>query len=103
VLLLAQVPGKMLALYAPGRFFEQTWWICLWVRWVGSLEVTSPAEPLTKSLARMLGYPVQHAPPAPETRLVYPVYDYIDAQWYYFVPEGEAAPQVFELEAAGRR
>lgn len=90
VLLLAQVPGKMLALYAPGRFFQQTWWICAGVRWVGSLEVTSPAEPLTKSLAMILGYPVRHAPPAPEVRLVYPVYDYIDSRWYYVAPEDEA-------------
>jgi len=90
VLLFAQVPGKMLALYAPGRFFEQTWWICVGVRWVGSLEMTSPAEPLTQSLAVILGYPVQHTSPAPETRLVYPVYDYIDGEWYYVVPEDGA-------------
>ena len=93
ILLLAQVPGKMLALYAPGRFFEQTWWICVGVRRIASLEVTSPAEPLTRSLAMIFGYPVGHAPPPPETKLVYPVYDYIDSRWYYVSPNDEAAPQ----------
>jgi hypothetical protein len=91
VLLFAQVPGKMLALYAPARFFNQTWWICVAVRWVGTLEVTTPAKPLTKSLAALLGYPVGHAPPSPEVRIAYAVFDSIDNEWVYVLPEGEHA------------
>lgn len=91
VLLFAQVPGKMLALYAPARFFDQTWWICVGVRWTESLKVTAPAELVTRFLAFFLRYPVRHAPSAPEVRLVYPVYDYIDSRWYYVAQEDEAA------------
>lgn len=89
VLLLAQVPGKMLALYGPARFFSQTWWICVAVRWVGALEVTTPARPVTRLLAALLGYPVRHAPPPPEVRIIYPVFDHIDNQWVYVLPEDE--------------
>jgi hypothetical protein len=91
VLLLAQVPGKMLALYAPSRFFSQTWWICVAVRWMGTLEVTAPAKPITRLLATLLGYPTRHAPPLPEVLVLYPVYDYIDGQWYYVGQEDEKA------------
>ena len=90
VLLLAQVPGKMLALYAPARFFEHTWRICVGIRWIGSLELTAPAKPLTNLLARFLGYPLQHRQPVSGPRLVYPVYDHIDSCWYYFMPPDEA-------------
>jgi hypothetical protein len=91
VLLLAQVPGKMLGLNAPARFLDQTWRICVGVRWIGLLEVTAPAKPIVKFLAILLRYPVLHAAPAPEVRLLYPVYDYIDSRWYYLHPEDDGA------------
>lgn len=92
VLMFAQVPGKMLALYSPTRFFGQTWWLCVAVRWVGALELTMPARPITKLLASFLGYPVQHEPATPEIRLVYPVFDHIDNQWVYVLhQDGKAA------------
>lgn len=91
VLVCAQVPGKMLALYDPSRFFNQTWWICVAVRWIEAFEVTNPAKLITNWLAMILGYPVRHTPPTPEIRLVYPVFDTIDNQWVYVVQEEEKA------------
>lgn len=95
VLLLAQVPGNLLALYWPERFFAQTWCICILVRWVGSLEVTKPALTLTWLLAKLLGYPVRHTLQAPRCVLVYPVFDYIESEWYYewFEMESTTDPQ----------
>jgi hypothetical protein len=96
VLLLSQVPGKMLALYAPSRFLNQTWWTCMAVRFVGELQVTTPANFFTKSLAKLLGYPVRHAPPPTDVRFVYPVFDYIDNQWVYVLNDADVAYPVPE-------
>jgi hypothetical protein len=95
VLLLAQVPGKMLALYSPARFFSQTWGICVVVRWTGNLEVTAPARFITRLLAKILGYPIHHAKTAHKTTIIYPVFDYIDSEWH-FVAHNSNAPEIEE-------
>jgi hypothetical protein len=78
----------MLALYAPGRFLNQTWWVCAAVRWIGKSEVTAPAKFVTGFLARLLKYPTHHTP-TPHTALFYlPMYNPADG-WYYIVKEGE--------------
>jgi hypothetical protein len=79
VLLLAQIPGKCLALFWPPRFFEQTWYICVAVRWIGKTAVAAPAKPVIWVLAKLFGYPLQ--PEGPARANVQLLWDYIDQRW----------------------
>jgi hypothetical protein len=54
-----------------------------------ALQVELESQLPTVELGKRFKYPVRHAPPSPEVRIAYPIFDQIDNQWVYVLPEDE--------------